>query len=63
LYGLEVVIGFGADFCTQAAFAVIQVIVAAEDAADGLTLILLGTTFDLLNDFLRVFPPLISHRF
>ncbi|BCR99692.1 uncharacterized protein AKAW2_50034S [Aspergillus luchuensis] len=51
LYGLEIVIGLGAGSYTQAAFAVIQAVVAPSEAADGLTLMLLaqllGMTFGL----------------
>ncbi|KAK1150022.1 hypothetical protein N8T08_003580 [Aspergillus melleus] len=42
LYGLEIVIGLGAGSYTQAAFAVIQAVVAPSEAADGLTLMLLA---------------------
>lgn len=42
IYGLEVVLGLGAGAYTQAAFAVIQAAVAPVDAANGLTLMLIG---------------------
>ncbi|KAF3385247.1 Efflux pump roqT [Penicillium rolfsii] len=42
IYGLEVVLGLGAGAYTQAAFAVIQAVVAPADAPNGLTLMLLA---------------------
>lgn len=44
IYGLEIVLGFGAGAYTQAAFAVIQAVVALADAPNGLTLMLLGSS-------------------
>lgn len=48
LYGLEIVIGLGAGSYTQAAFAVIQAVIAPSEAADGLTLMLLGSSNPVL---------------
>ncbi|KAJ5892741.1 Major facilitator superfamily domain general substrate transporter [Penicillium tannophilum] len=42
IYGLEIVLGLGAGAYTQAAFAVIQAVVAPADAPNGLTLMLLA---------------------
>lgn len=47
LYGLEIIIGLGAGSYTQAAFAVIQAVVAPSEAANGLTLMLLGSSIPL----------------
>ena len=41
-YGYQVLLGFGAGAYTQAGFAVIQAVVPAKDAADGVTLMLIG---------------------
>lgn len=43
IYGLVIVLGLGAGVYTQAAFAVIQAVVAPADAPNGLTLMLLGS--------------------
>jgi predicted MFS family arabinose efflux permease len=42
LYGLEIILGLGAGAYTQASFAVIQAVVAPSEAANGLSLMLLG---------------------
>lgn len=49
LYGLEIALGLGAGAYTQASFAVIQAVTAPSEAANGLTLMLLGSSTSLFN--------------
>ena len=46
-YGFQILIAFGAGAFTQAGFAVIQAVVDPKDAADGITLMLVGQSRNL----------------